>query len=265
RSKNPYLRDKPIKVDYDLKNNLVKYNLNIDDICAAGQKINLRSISNLSKGGEPHEVSKNISKEIKELAVKSLKSLPGVAHGGVDIIIDSKDETKGTVIEINTVAEIVFHFYPMSGEPVPIPGKIMDYYFTKTIDMPKSNFYFDYPGLIKYLDTGIVEEIAIKNLPKGDILAKNIVLKLNKVTATKLKSLRYLAIKNDISGESIKVDENTISLRLYQTNSQNLDLFLENLQKKFKFQIKKFEVDKNIKIFQLGGFHHKTNKKKSST
>src|SRR5699024_5153867 len=213
RSKNPYLRDKPIKVDYDSKNDRVKYTLIIDDICAAGQKINVRSISNLSKGGEPHEVSKNISKEIKELAVKSLKSLPGVAHGGVDIIIDSKDETKGTVIEINTVAEIVFHFYPMSGEPVPIPGKIMDYYFPKTIDMPKSNFYFDYPGLIKYLDTGIVEEIAIKNLPKGDILAKNIVLKLNKVTATKLKSLRYLAIKNDISGESIKVDENTISLR----------------------------------------------------
>lgn len=260
RSENPYLRDKPIKIDYDLKNNLAKYNLNIDDICDVGEKINLRSISNLSKGGEPHEVSNNISKEIKNLAVQALKSLPNVSHGGVDIIVDPEDKTKGTVIEINTVAEIVFHFYPLSGKPIPIPSKIIDYYFPQTIGFEKSNFYFDYPELIKYLDTGIVEEIAVKNLPKGEIIVKNILLKLNKVTATKLKSLRYLAIKNHISGEVSKIDEQTISLRLYHTNSQNSDEFLEMLQKKFQFQIEKLETEQNSNIFQLGGFNYKSSK-----
>lgn len=255
RGNNPYLRDKPIKIDQEIKLNLDKQKLDLDTIYEKDLKIKLRNISNLSKGGEPHEVSTKISQEIKDLAVKALNALPNVAHGGVDIIVDPNDNAKGTVIEINTVAEIVFHFYPLSGEPIQIPSKIIDYYFPQSINEEKSNFYFDYLDIKKNLDTGLYETLTIKNLEIGNIYESKIVIKVPKVTGTRMNSVRYMAIKHRLSGTIQKTDDTTISLKLLHNKTKNIEEILGEINKKINGKSKDIEKKLSETTFHMGGFY----------
>lgn len=255
RSNNPYLRDKPIKIDQEIMLNLQKQKLDLDTVYEKGIKVKLRNISNLSKGGEPHEVSSDIPKEIKDLAVKALKSLPGVAHGGVDVIIDPHDETKGTIIEINSVAEIVFHFYPLSGVPVQIPSKIIDFYFPQSVNKEKSNFYFDYQSIKNNLDTGLFETLSIKNFNPGKIYESRLLIKVLKVTATRMNSIKYMAIKNGFSGSIKKQDEKTISLKLLYNKNEDIDEFLGKINKKIGGQTVNLESRSSENIFHLSGFY----------
>lgn len=62
-------------------------------------------------GGDSIDCTKEISNEVKALAVGALKSIKDIPHAGVDIIIDPSDNTKGVVLEINGTAEIGLHSF----------------------------------------------------------------------------------------------------------------------------------------------------------
>ena len=254
RIKNPYLRDKPIRIDKEIETNLAKQNLDLDTVYDAEIYIKLRNISNLSKGGEPHEVSNKISTEIKSMAVRALKSLPNVAHGGVDIIINPDDNNKGTVIEVNTIAEIVFHFYPLSGESVQIPSKIIDYYFPETKNFNRSNFYFDYLDIKKTLDSGQIKSLTLDNYQAGKIHETLITIKVPKVTGTRMNIVRYSAIKEKFSGTIKKADDKIIDLKLLHTDVDIKD-FVTNITNKISGEITSYDSFVSETTFHLCGFY----------
>ena len=153
RKQSPHLYFRPIKIDKDLKNIIQQLNYTIDSIPKKGEWVYLRKVSNISKGGEPIDITDQLSGEQKAIAVKAAKAIPGLPHCGVDMIINSNDNTDAKVIEVNTRPGIGIHLFPIEGKAKNISKDLIDYYFpeTKTIDAKESNLYFDFESILNTL------------------------------------------------------------------------------------------------------------------
>ena len=172
RKKNPYLASKPIKVDFEVEQMLKVNGYTLDSIVENGETVFLRQKSNLSSGGDPIDVTDELSDEVKQIAINSLKALPSIPHAGVDIIVDPSCDKKGYIIEINATAEIGFHLFPLKGKFRDVPRAIIDYYFPKTINNIKSTMYFDYESILAPLTTMSANEVEVINAPTGYIYKK---------------------------------------------------------------------------------------------
>src|SRR5699024_8683415 len=116
RKNNPYLVKKPIKIDYEIKNSLNSLGYTLDSIPPEGKQVFLREKSNLSSGGDPIDATNVLSQEVKSLAVEALKTLPGMPHAGVDVIVNPDNVKVGTEIEVNATDEIALHILPIDGD-----------------------------------------------------------------------------------------------------------------------------------------------------
>lgn len=168
RKNNPRLFNCLIKVDFELKKNLKSQNLELNDIPEKGQQIMLRVKSNISTGGDSEEVLEEMPSNMKQLAIDTLKALPDLPHGGVDIIVKfDGDEAVGTVLEINAVPQIGSLVFPMKGQARDIPSAIIDYYFPDTINKPRlnDNVYFDFKNVLSPLYSKIASEVVVQPAP----------------------------------------------------------------------------------------------------
>lgn len=259
RKKNPYLAPKPIKVDYEVKNLLKISGFNLDSIPAEGERVFLRDKSNLSTGGDPIEATDELSEEVQQIAVDTLKALPSIPHAGVDIIVDPNNNTKGVVLEANATAEIGFHLFPLEGKAKDVPGAVIDYYFPKSKNTVKSSFFFDYNSIIEPLKQWAAEEIVIAKPP-----VKNEVIKRIIVTG-KLKKLGYMnfirrqALRKGLHGKVQHIDDTTIEIKLWNANEGNIKDFIELCKKgskKSKVEnVQVNELKEDVEIPEKLGFH----------
>src|SRR5690625_2559712 len=165
RKENPYLRTKLIEVDDNLRETLKKQDLGVDDVPEKGKKIYVRSVANISTGGDPVDVTERLPSDIKNIAIDALSSITNFTHGGIDILIDSTSQYR--VIEINPTADISMHIFPIVGKPRNVPKSIVEYYFPETTDYPEENkmLYFDYRGIRRMLARGIVQNYQVSKAP----------------------------------------------------------------------------------------------------
>src|SRR5699024_4134614 len=153
RQGNPYLKSKPIKVDYEIKLALEEKGLTLDSVIGDGETLGLRKVSNLSAGGDPLDSTDELTDEVKHVAVDGLNALPAIPHAGVDVIVEPEDNKKGVILEVNATAEIAFHMFPWEGKGRDVSGAIIDYYFPETINVKKSLWYFDFHSVLEPLKT----------------------------------------------------------------------------------------------------------------
>ena len=128
RSRNPRFKVSPIK-RFDL---LEANGMGLEFVPAAGEKIQLTSVSNISAGGESIEISDAIHASILEIAEQSVIVIPGLNLAGVDLIATdftspASSENRVVVLEINSNPSIVDTVFPMYGKPVDVPGMLVDY------------------------------------------------------------------------------------------------------------------------------------------
>src|SRR5699024_8329874 len=90
RKQIPSVRRRPIKIDEEVKRNVKKYNYTFNSILNNGEQIFLRKTSNLSAGGDPIDVTDQLTDEVKKVAVNAAKAIPGLTECGVDLIVDSR-------------------------------------------------------------------------------------------------------------------------------------------------------------------------------
>lgn len=240
RKKNPYLAPKPIKIDYEIRYSLKKLGYDENSIPLNGETVYLREKSNLSSGGDPIEATDELSKEVKRIAVDALRAIPSMPHAGVDIIVNPEASEKGVVLEINSVAEIGFHSFPLKGKAKDVPGAIIDYYFPETIGQEKSDFYFDYNSILEPLKTWTVEEITVTKPPIGDIHGKKYVIsgKVNDVGY--LAWIKMQALKRNLLGYAKKSGENQVEVMVVSTDKNEVNKFMVLCKKGSK----KSRVDK---------------------
>ncbi|MCD8501697.1 MAG: ATP-grasp domain-containing protein [Bacillaceae bacterium] len=170
RKNNPNLSSRPIKINKELRLNLEQGNRSITSIPNLGERIFLMNKSNVSAGGDPIDVTDQLTEEVKEVAINTCKAIPGLVHGGVDLIFN-KETSKCAVIEVNTRPGIGVHLFPMEGKCRDIPKAIIDHYFpeTKSNSLLYSNITFQFDTIFDLLSSGIVEEVLVPRAPSLEV------------------------------------------------------------------------------------------------
>lgn len=171
RDKNPALFKRPIKIDKEMKNILKAKGYTMSSIPKQNERVMLKTKNNVSSGGDSIDVTDELTKEIKDIAVKALKAIPNLEQCGIDLIIDTKNNT-GVVLEMNSVPSIRNHLFPNEGQARDIPKAIIDYYFPETKSfsyLDKCLYYFDFRSVFEAFQLGIADEITVPNVPRGDL------------------------------------------------------------------------------------------------
>lgn len=123
-----------IKVDNPMREFLRERNMEIDYTPEKGERIFLRGNSNLSTGGDAISIPlEEVHPKFREIAVNSIRALPGFLHGGVDIITEDIRNFNGkyAVLELNNVPGIKGLHYPFLGPSQDPTGAVLDYFFKK--------------------------------------------------------------------------------------------------------------------------------------
>lgn len=120
------------KIDLDevVKNNLAELSLSSTSIPKKGEEIKLRKTANLSTGGEPWDVSKEVCPENRLLFEKIAKSCD-LNTIGIDIMCQSLktpilEQKKAGVLEVNGSPGLRMHHFPLQGVAIDAAGKILD-------------------------------------------------------------------------------------------------------------------------------------------
>jgi D-alanine-D-alanine ligase-like ATP-grasp enzyme/acylphosphatase/Flp pilus assembly protein TadD len=128
RSQNPRLKKSLIN-RFDL---LEANGLGLDYVPAAGEKVQLTSVANISAGGDSVEIFGSIHISILEIAERSARAIPGLNIAGIDLIVPDftrppSSENRVMVLEINKNPAIVSSVFPMYGKPVDLPDMMIDF------------------------------------------------------------------------------------------------------------------------------------------
>ncbi|CAM4281853.1 ATP-grasp domain-containing protein [Lacicoccus alkaliphilus] len=176
RKKVPSLYFRPIKLDKEVYNNIRLQGHTMESIPKKGERVLLRKISNLSRGGESVDVLDELTEEQKNIAVRATQAIPGLVQCGVDMILN--DETgSGVILELNTRPGIGNHLFPVEGTAKDIPKEIVDFYIpeTKGVHTEESVVYFEFKNVLDTLKEKVVEEIEIRPYP-GSLISKRMVI-----------------------------------------------------------------------------------------
>ncbi|MCR6112290.1 ATP-grasp domain-containing protein [Bacillus sp. A301a_S52] len=216
RMKIPSLKNKPIKVNKETETLLNRVGYTLSSVPADGEVVFLKSKNNVSSGGEAVDVTDEISKEFKEIAVSAAKAIPTLIQAGVDMIID-KEKNLGVILEINSRPHIRTHLFPSYGRARDIPTAVIDYYFPATKGYDRTNraqMYFDFDHVFESFLSGVSEYIEIPNIPDNIKLARLEINTNNNTTFSDTINdwIQRRARKNKVSGYLKKVNKNTFSL-----------------------------------------------------
>ncbi len=125
-----------IKIDGIVKDYLKKQGKKLSSVPNKDEIVYLRPNSNISTGGDSIDVTDLVNPEVKKLAVKVIKSIPGLAYGGIDYLtkdITAKPTTRNyIVIEVNDSPMISMHHFPYQGKERNVAASIIDQIFPET-------------------------------------------------------------------------------------------------------------------------------------
>jgi len=126
-----------IKIDNITKQNLKEQRIKLDYIPDKEKKIYLRKESNISTGGDSIDVTDIVHPELKEIAVRSVKAISGLAYAGVDLMVNkdiSKKPTKNSyiIVELNSSPGIYPQRFPYQGKSRNVAKEIINILFPET-------------------------------------------------------------------------------------------------------------------------------------
>ena len=188
KRKNPALKSSPIRKDKEMMSLLNNIGYTMDSVPANGERVFLKTKSNISAGGEPIDATDIITDEVKNNAIKAIQAIPGLVQGGVDILWDSATNHLA-VLEVNTLPSIRTHLFPIEGTARDVPKAIIDYYFPKTKANHNSPlYYFDIAGVFKGFKDRTLQVVSIPDHPQGKLESYRYIFKnIDKTLVTKRK------------------------------------------------------------------------------
>jgi D-alanine-D-alanine ligase-like ATP-grasp enzyme len=126
-----------IKLDRVAEDYLHDHGIALEEVPAAGRKVQLRSNSNISTGGDALDFTDAVHAGFKKLAVRAVQSVPGLPYAGVDIMIAQDIEQlprrRGyAIVELNANPDIFIHHHPQAGKPRDVAAGLADVIFPET-------------------------------------------------------------------------------------------------------------------------------------
>src|SRR5699024_7472161 len=208
RKNNPNIASKTIKLDNEVLDSIHALNYNLDSVPKDGERILLRKKSNVSMGGDPIDVTDQLTDELKEIALKAVRAIPNLGVCGLDMIVDEKKKT-GSIIEINTKPMIGLHMFPVKGKARDVVKPIVDYYFPETKEKERSLLYFDFNAALAPIRNHITNHIELSTpSPKTKLLGKKFIVSIKIELKIKFRSwLRFKAHENIFNRNVIKITD----------------------------------------------------------
>src|SRR5690625_5159978 len=168
-----------IKIDSELKDMLTRQNYTLNSIPKKDKLVLLKSKNNISSGGDPVDITDEVSDKIKRIAIEAIKAIPALQSAGVDLMVNENEDT-AVVIEINSQASIRSHLYPIYGEPRDVPSKLIDLYFPETRNIKRNDkIYFRFNKIREGFNKGIFKEYTLPAVPQNPTVFKKLVVEGN--------------------------------------------------------------------------------------
>jgi glutamate--cysteine ligase len=126
-----------IKIDSVIQAHLNNQGLSLKSVLKEGERVYLRDNSNVSTGGDSTDLTEAVHPQLNAIAIAAIRSVPGLAYGGVDIML-SKDialkpgRKSYAILEINSDPGITTHHFPCFGKSRNVAGEIVDMLFPET-------------------------------------------------------------------------------------------------------------------------------------
>ncbi|MBP2257431.1 acylphosphatase [Virgibacillus alimentarius] len=256
RRKNARLYSCLIEKDVEILDFIQSAGYTMESIPEKGEKIYLRQKTNVSSGGDPIDVTDELSDEIKQIAIHALKAVPGLAHGGVDIIINEGNVNRhpAVVIELNPTAQIGGALYPLRGKARNIPAAIIDYYFpeTKGIDTTNSQIYFDLSTVLEPLENRSTIEVEVSPAPLGELYAKKFIVSGTVQRGSYHQWLKEEAMNRNLHGYIKKLIHGEIEIVVAGTDKGALAEFKQLISSSDKAKVKKIREEKYDDPVKIG-------------
>src|SRR5690625_2596260 len=248
-----HLHHRPIIIDSSVHKLLKESGYTVDTILKKDEQVFLREVSNVSTGGDPIEVSHELTSQQKEIAIKATKAVPGLEHSGVDLMINRGSES-GVVIEVNIRPGIGSHLFPIKGKAVDIPKALLDHYFPETKEITiNSQYYFDLQTIFDSLLGGYNNEVEVFSCPTDRYVCKKITLITNSEPLKLYNRLEPLIFQYELNGFIEKRTDNKVDLVFSSNNPkalQELEKLLE--QSRNYLNIKDLKIEEYTKPIKVG-------------
>lgn len=242
RRKNPHLTNRLIKIDMEVQNLIKAAGYTLDSVLAEGEQLFLRVQSNLSNGGDSVDVTDRLTPELEEIAIRATKAIPGLAHSGVDMMVDEKNNT-GVVIEVNSRPGLGGHLFPVKGQARDLAREFIDYYFPETKNMERTNLYFDFDSILEALTSRSASSVEVTRPPLGKLYGKKYIVsgKVQKVGYRKW--IRREALKRNLHGYTENLEDGDVVVVVTSTSPDDVREFKSVcLQGPSKAEVKEVEV-----------------------
>ncbi|GEL08348.1 hypothetical protein [Salisediminibacterium halotolerans] len=252
RTSTPAMSNRPIELDKETDTILKSKGYTLDTIPSEGEFVYLKTKNNVSSGGDPIDVTDEVSEKMKNIAVNAAKAIPDLVHCGVDMIINYQEDT-GVVLEVNSRPHITAHLYPMRGKSRDIPKEIIDYYFPETsqnYNLTGPNVYYDFGSVHNLFTQGTCKYFTLPDYPGGTVSGVRYRL-TNKLKKSDYNRIKTVALNNKIHGYIKTLQNGEISI-VGIGNKKRLDNFGESLRQRFpEVTFKSYDWNKPI----IAGFH----------
>ncbi len=268
RRQNPGLyRHLNNKNDEDIKHNLELKGYSFDTVLEQGEKVFLKTKANVSEGGDPVDVTDELTSEMKKVAVNAIQAIPNLPLGAVEMIVDKKTK-QAFVLEIKTQPTITGHLFPTEGKARDVAKAIIDYYFPETKahhEEPYYYFYFDY--IYQLFNTNTVNEYVIPSAPTGNLTSKQFMISGLPHRMKFINWIKPQIVALGLNGYFKYEDKGRLQMVLVGTEdtiNNIIDLIVGNSTfNKESFQILEDEYDQPIAMgFEIHQVNEKSGKKK---
>ncbi|WP_157404547.1 acylphosphatase [Shouchella shacheensis] len=224
KKENPTLFKSPIAIDKEVLSTLQSKNYTLNSIPEAGKRIFLRNKSSVSMGGDPIDVTDQLTSNMKDLAIRAYEAIPGLDLCGLDMIIDQGNDS-GVVIEVNTRPMLGLHLFPVKGVAQDVPHAIIDHYFPETLDTEKSSLYFDFDSVLAPLQNRSTNMIEVSPPPLGKLYAKKYIVSGRVQGVGYRKWIRKQALQHQLHGYAKNTKDGKVVVSVAGFNPDDIHEF----------------------------------------
>lgn len=215
RSMNPYLKGALIIPDEEIDILLERRGFTLDSVVPDGETVWLREKANASAGGDTIDVTDELSADTRQQAVNAVKSIDGIYHGGVDLIIRDRgtEREKSYVLEINGAAELGIHLYPYVGPQRRPDQDIVDFYFPLSSRNSQTDGWFFNLKSIQALLKGTASAVEVSRCPGIEATSyRKATVKGGVQEAGLRKKIVSLALGSEVHGQAENLDSGDIEI-----------------------------------------------------
>src|SRR5699024_4726418 len=250
----PRLMDCQININNDFLEYLIKSGFNLNSVPKKNEIVYFSEKANISLGGDPIDVLDELSENAKETAINALKSIPGLSHGAVDLMIGTvnKQENEPYVIELNPTAQLGGILFPIKGKARDVPKAIIDYYFPETTKYNQTNnIYFEYEKSLQPLLNNVAMHTIVSSIDVIDLITNKITIN-KKIDLNQYRIIKNNALIYNLDGQVKLQSENETVITVFG-NKDNINKFITYLINDFNIANSDVErtVDRVMKGFQL--------------